>query len=206
MRKPLQLVLVIVASTTLSGCLDLDWAALAMFGGRNDVRQIEPNDRINISRDRAVIVYGVADQGKWPRDGIAVTLDEYSMEHHQIAFSCFVYNHAEAVLAAGTAEVHYFVFLVPAGYYIDGIINPTPVEEPYASMAFEAPAGRIVYIGDFVNVTEATGAEAKETFEFRRNIDAVRTVLKSYKNLKGDVTLASEVRVDRGPMPYPCMP
>ncbi|HUC66706.1 MAG TPA: hypothetical protein VMA53_14810 [Stellaceae bacterium] len=206
MRKPLQLVLVIVASTTLSGCLDLDWAMLSLFGGRNDVRQIEPNDWIDIPRDRAVIVYGVADQGKWPREGIAVTLDEYSMERHQIAFSCFLYNHADAVLAAGTAEVHYFVFRVPPGYYIDGIINPTPVAEPYASMAFEAPAGRIVYIGDFVNVTEAAGADAEETFEFRRNLDAARTALKSYKALHGELTLANGVRVDRGPMPYPCMP
>jgi len=150
MKRKTPLLLVVLA---LNGCVI------------NSVRPLSADD--TVSTHRATIVYGVKMEGRWNYPGFAVQLDEYNLNSSEITGNCFTYNRASAKIPAIPGTRHYFAFDVPAGHYVYSPFNGTQLSG--GNIRFEAPAGKSVYVGEFVftqnqsvvllrNLTEAKSA------------------------------------------------
>lgn len=99
------------------------------------------------SAHRAVIVYGVEVADRWPYAAFAVEVAEYDVAQQNITGNCFRFNRAQARVPPVPGPVSYFAFDVPAGHYVYSPFNRARLAGD--SMAFEAPAGRSVYLGSF---------------------------------------------------------
>jgi hypothetical protein len=97
---------------------------------------------------RAVVVYGVKVEGVWKYEGFAIQLAEYDMARADISGNCFRFNRTEAVVPPGPGEVTYFAFEVAPGHYVYSPFNGALLAGDV--QAFDVPAGKTVYIGDFI--------------------------------------------------------
>jgi len=146
---------------------------------------------------RAVIVYGVRVEGQWPYARYAVQLAEYSVERQAITGDCFRFNRVDAALPSTPAGIRYFAFEVPAGSWVYSPMNGAQFEgDP---VAFRAPAGQAVYLGDFIygkngRVTR-TGDLAAERAAIRQALPAV----------PADLVPAATIPV-AAPKPFLCTP
>jgi hypothetical protein len=147
--------------------------------------------------DRAVIVYGVRVDGQWPYPRYTVQLAEYSLERQAITGDCFRFNRTEATVPSAPAGIRYFAFQTAPGSYVYSPMNGAQLHgDP---VAFRVPAGRAVYIGDFIygkdgHVTLA-GNLAAERAAIRHDLPA----------LPPDLAPAETVTV-AAPRPFLCTP
>lgn len=111
----------------------------------NSVRAL-PNGDV-AANNRALIVYGVTVKGVWQYPKFGLQLAEYDSVKGNISGNCLTFNRTEAVVPSAPGEVQYFAFDVPSGYYVYSPFNVGLYDGDL--LAFEAPAGRSVYIGNF---------------------------------------------------------
>ena len=100
--------------------------------------------------DRAIVVYGIGVEGKSHYPGIGIGLDEYSIERQSITGDCWRFNRMQASVAAIAGTRQYFAFDVQPGHYVYSGFNGVRLRDREETLAFEVPAGRLVYLGDFV--------------------------------------------------------
>jgi hypothetical protein len=165
----LRLMAVVVVCVSVPGCL------------HNSVQPVTETRRAHPDSAHALVVVGVGLEAAWPFEAYSLALDEYSFEKHDITGNCFRYNHIEATRAPNPSTVTYFAYKVPAGTYVYSPFNANAIRAPSGSVAgFTAPAGKVVYFGDYVFV-------GNHTVELRRDINAARLAVGSL--IPGDVPL-----------------
>ncbi|HEX8788315.1 MAG TPA: hypothetical protein VF793_19165 [Telluria sp.] len=146
---------------------------------------------------RAVLVYGVKAEARWDTPRIGVQLTEYDLKRQAITGNCFLFNRTETSAPAVPGKINWFAFDVPPGYYVYSPFNGAGLEGP--SVAFEAPAGRATYIGDFVLVD-------RHTMQLRRPPEGERSALyAALPQLPRALDAAQTVPV-APPHPFLCTP
>jgi len=162
-----------VAAALLSGCL-----------GLNDVsRVVEPG--YTPSANRALLVIGAGMEGNWKAQKFPISLYEYDIQRKSITGNCWRSNE---VHAATELEIEYFVFDVAPGFYAGGG-GMAVFRDQTSPLAFEVPAGRVVYVGDFVYAKD-------RKVDLRRNMDRAMAAVKSvYPNITGEPLVAEAVPV-----------
>ncbi len=100
---------------------------------------------------RAIVIFGVGIEERWPYQGFSLILDEFSPADGRITGDCFFYNRLEAKTDATPHAVRYFVFSAPAGAYV---ISPNARYgfRDGQERRFDVRAGAVNYLGDFVLV------------------------------------------------------
>ena len=157
----LRLAAILVVCVTVPGCL------------QNRVRSVTESRRVHPDSAHSIVVVGLGLDVAWPFAAFSLSLDEYSIEKHDITGNCFRYNHIKVTRASNPAKVTYFAYEVPAGAYVYSPFNANAVLAPSApAKGFIAPAGRAVYFGDFV-------LAGNQTVELRTDIDAARLSVRS---------------------------
>lgn len=175
-------VAVLAAGCTLNGVKPLPTGAAARAG-------------------RAIVVYGVAVETRWNYAAFKVELAEYDLRAQALKGDCLRFNRMEAAVPPTPGQVRYFAFDVPPGTYVYSPFNGAPLDAGAApaARAFQAPAGRIVYVGDFVYSNA-------RTVLVPRDPGAVRQALaRSLPDLAGDIWPAAAVAV-APPRPFMCTP
>lgn len=168
----------------LSGCMLL-----------NNVVQITDADAEAPDANSAMVIYGIGVEGAWDAPEFAVALDEYDMERQSITGNCWRYNRMLASVPKDSRVVQHFIFEVTPGYYSFSGFNATSL----GASAFLAPAGQIVYLGDFIY-------SDKRTVVLRRNEDKLKMkILKKYPKLVEKITPADAVSI-KAPTMFLCMP
>lgn len=161
----------------------------------NSVKALPAGDIADTGR--AVIVYGVKVEGSWRYDGFTVELAEYDIGMQNITGDCFHFNRADARMATAPGAVKYFAFDVPPGHYVYSPFNGAPLAGDF--LAFEAPAGQTVYLGDFIFSENLSVALVRSLDEVKSGIGA------ALPGLKGRVTLSKTTPANR-PRPFLCTP
>ena len=175
MSRASQLLLSIFLIAGLSGCMLL-----------NSVVQIHETKAAVPDINRSVVVFGIGVEGAWEYPRFAVVLDEYDIERQSITGNCWRYNKMQASVPKDSKTVRLFAFEVEPGYYSFSGFNPVKLVGPGA---FSAPAGQIVYLGDFIYTGE-------RTIVLRRSDDAIqRELLKEHPSLADKITLAKAISV-----------
>lgn len=124
-------------------------------------------------------------EGNWKAQKFPIALYEYDMQRQSITGNCWRWNKAEA---ATQREVEYFVFDVAPGFYAGGG-GMVVFRGQTSPLAFEVPAGRIVYLGDFVYAKD-------HKVDLRRDVAAATAALrKSFPNVVGEPVVAKTVPV-----------
>ena len=173
----------IALAATLAGCTVSSTVPLAA-GGKPGA-------------DRAVIVYGVGVEGKWPYPRYAVQLAEYSLEQQNITGNCFRFNRVDAPVSSTSSGIHYFAFDVAPGSYVYSPMNGAQFNGD--TVAFRAPAGRAVYLGDFIYGKDGRATRTGD-------LDAERAALRqALPALPDDIEPAQTVPV-AAPKPFLCTP
>jgi hypothetical protein len=195
----------LVALAVLPGC---DLLILLNGAPRNDITPVKPEAWIASASGRATIVYGLADDAKWPYPELEIDLDRYSIERGEtIEADCERYDHTEASVPAGSAELHYFIFDAPAGDYVFSRQNGAALMSEADITAFSAPAGSVVYVGEFINRGKLEYTGTRPIIQFQRDLDAAKRALARHKDLAERLTLASAVVLDRVAAPQAmCVP
>jgi hypothetical protein len=153
---------------------------------------------------RSVVIYGIETRSGVPRFG--VSFDEYDIERQRITGNCFRYNRMQARTPVRVGTMNYFVFDVAPGHYVysagsnlEELFTPD-VEK---SKAFLIPAGKTVYLGDFIWVKGQgrTGLEVRgdkivrvwegNRIERRNSLEAMKKAL----HVSGEVVDAETVAV-----------
>lgn len=165
----------------------------------NSVRSLPTGSSVNPGR--ALVVYGVAVESDWKYAGFTVELDEYSVKAQAATGDCFHFNRMQASVAPTPGATMYFAFDAPAGAYVYNPFNGAALVPAarYDTTAFAAPAGKIVYVGDFVLSRDGMVAVT-------RDLDAARKALvTTLPDLRGEIWLAETLQVQR-PKPFLCTP
>lgn len=179
-------ILLLAMSLLLSGCL-----------GLNDVKAVPMPYKIKgklmtPSADRAWVIFGLVAEGPGYGDSspaFSVHADEYSLDRQNITGNCWRYNHMGANIPRIVGTHQYFAFDVKPGYYVPR----EPLSALKKHLVFEVPAGRIVYLGDFV----WTG---KATLDLRRDPGSIEAYF------EGEVALAEMKEVLHHPTGIVCSP
>ena len=182
MIRILRLVLVLAFASLSNGCT------------MNAVKSLPAGD--TPLGDRTVVVYGVKVEGDWKYPKFSVQLAEYDLAKQNITGNCFQFNRTEAVVASEPGAMKYFAFEVPPGYYVYSPFHPTRLSGDF--LAFEAPAGRSVYIGDFV-------LEKNQSVSLHRESIKTDGIDMTWPGLRSQISLASAVAVSR-PFVFMCTP
>ena len=146
---------------------------------------------------RAVIAYGVRVESPWEYSGFTVSLAEYNIGTQDITGNCFRFNRTEANVSSLPGNIKYFAFDVPAGYYVYSPFNGARIKGDF--YAFEAPAGKIVYLGDFI-------LKKGQLVHLERDFDKAKgEINRALPGLKGEASL-SKVTVVKTPHLFLCTP
>ncbi len=164
---------IVLSVPLLTGCLLL-----------NDVSRVdEPVYRP--SSDRALVIVGVGLEGDWGYPKFPVRFIEYDMARKTTVGNCWRWNRLEA---ATSKQIEYFFFDVAPGYYA-GSGGNTVVRGETSPLVFEVPAGRIVYLGDFIYARD-------QKIDLRRNVKAATEAMKNSPASAGsEVVVAKAVPV-----------
>lgn len=144
---------------------------------------------------RSVVVYGIAVKAasKFPRFGIAV--DEYDIERQNISGDCLRFNRMNASVVSTIGSAGYFVFDVRPGHYVYSQFNGASIADRVgSSTAFVVPAGKVVYLGDFV-------FEEDNRVELHNSLEVMKKAL----NVTTEV-LGTETMPVRNPKMFLCTP
>ena len=139
--------------------------------------------------DRALVIVGLGVEGWLPdhQSAFAATLYEYSLDRHAVMGNCWRNNRMEARVPAIVGTHEYFVFDVKPGAYVYAGITGTTMKH----LAFEVPAGQIVYVGDFVWTTFDSPKVYGEYPQMREGVVEHRNRLEAVKSyFQGKVVLA----------------
>jgi hypothetical protein len=151
---PISILLIVCA--TISGCL------------LNVVHPIKHAIPERSDSNHAIVVLGVGLDVPWPHTEFPLIFDEYSLKKQNITGNCFLYTRIEVRRPSALAPVSYFAFEVPASAYVYSQRNANAQLPPAPNATgFIAPAGKAVYIGDYVFV-------GNESVELRHNVEAAR--------------------------------
>lgn len=146
--------------------------------------------------DRSVVVFGVKVEDRWDYPEFAVELAEYSVKDQAITGTCLRFNRLHANVPATPGATRYFAFDVPPGAYAYSPFMTAPLPGPV--QAFAAPAGRTVYVGDFIY--------RDRQVVLSRNLAAAQDAIRqSLPGLDQQVALAGAEAV-RPPRPFMCTP
>jgi hypothetical protein len=146
---------------------------------------------------RAVIVYGVGVDGPWAYPNFSVQLTEYSIDKQAITGNCFRFNRVDAIVPATAIGIRYFAFDVAPGSYVYSPMNGAqPKGEP---VAFRVPAGRAVYLGDFVY-----GKDGRVTRG--GNLDGEKSAIRQALPAVPDDVMIADTVVVAAPKPFLCAP
>ncbi|NYE60179.1 hypothetical protein FHW58_001331 [Duganella sp. 1224] len=128
------LLLPLLLAGLLSGC------------GINHARPVSYTEVIG--NHRAMVIYGVKLEGVWRYPRFSLLLEEFDANTGKITGNCWVRTHTQATVDSTPGEVRYFAFDVPPGQYVYSPFNAKWLNG--GTLAFEAPAGKRTYVGDFV--------------------------------------------------------
>lgn len=145
-----------------SGCL-----------GLNDISSISTDSfsRPTAKIGRAIVLYGIGVEGKWDYPRFATVLDEYNFEQRSITGNCWRFNRMQESVPAIIGTRQYFIFDVKPGHYVYSGFNGARLRDSGEVPTFEVPAGRIVYLGDFVYSNDGK-------VDIRRDLDRVQSYFK----------------------------
>ena len=94
-----------------------------------------------------------------------------------------------------------------AGDYVFSRQNFAALTSEADRTAFAAPAGSVVYVGDFIDRGKLEYTGTYPIVQFQRDLDAAKRALERYKGLANRMTLASTVVLDRVAAPQVmCVP
>jgi hypothetical protein len=196
---------------SLSGCMVI-----------NTVSTIDEKDWLSPSPERAVVVFGIGNEGK-PSSYLNIILKKYILGKRELTTSCF-FTHYDLIQAglypSATGDKKYFVFDVLPGYYVynkDEII-------------FKVDAGKINYLGDFIRTDKKEacpewgcedgvgtyticmqddyplGSDCKKqryVMELRQDINAATAAVKKFRSLKPVLIPAEQVKIEGQSAPIP---
>ena len=147
--------------------------------------------------NRAVVVYGIQVKGSWPGAGFWVEVAEYDIEKQNITGNCFRFNRTKGLIPPDPGAIKYFAFDVPPGHYV---YSPFHFARSDADVfAFEAPAGKSVYLGAFI-------LEDSNLVSLTRNLNAVRNEInEALPGLEAEISVA-KARLVKRPFPFLCAP
>jgi hypothetical protein len=175
--------LLLALTTALSGCV---------------INGVRPHDGGEVPPGRAVVMYGVTVAGAWGYPRFGVALDHYDMAEQAITGNCFSFDRLQADVPATPAPTRYFAFDAPPGHYIFSAFNGSAFDGRH--LAFEAQAGRVIYIGNFVLGEQKTVTLARELDPVTR-----RAIAASQPGLAPVLQLAPQVAAAPG-RPLLCAP
>jgi len=173
----MRLFILLIISVLVSGCFFL-----------NDVNPFSTPDEFLANRatppaERAIVIFGLSVEGpgyhaitRW----FSVHMDEYSIERQSITGNCWRSNNMEAKVPGIIGTRQYFSFDVKPGYYVSREF----LDASDKNLVFEVPAGRVVYLGEFVWTSES-----------RIGLKRDPSTVKSY--FGGDVLLANTRQVSQ---------
>jgi hypothetical protein len=154
-----------------------------------------------VAEGRTIVAYGVGVEGNWSTPFFSVQLDEYNLETQATAGNCFRFNRMNATVLPTPGSIRYFVFDAPPGAYVYSAFHTVRLTctTQCGTQVFEAPEGRIVYIGDFIYSRD-------DSVAFRRDLEAFNKARgKSLPDLRGEVVLAKMTPAQR-PGLFLCSP
>jgi hypothetical protein len=179
-------IFILVVTFLLPGCLLL-----------NDVSPYNAHD-LKVNPDRSLVIIGLSVESiessyNFPKVGIG--FDEYDATNQKITGNCWRYNNIDASVSTTPDKIRYFIFDVPNGTYSYSGFNSVRLQtQDSKTLAFLAPAGKVVYLGDFIRTN-------KKRFEMRHNLEyATYELKKRYPEFKGKLVIA-----DSFPIPPPRM-
>lgn len=154
----------------------------------NDVRPVsEPGHPPH--PDRSIVVFGAAVEGHWPWQGYPISFYEYDLQKQSMTATCFRWNKIDAVADNKTQNRQYFVFDVAPGFYAGGPGDWTYLRGQPSTVAFEAPPGQVVYLGDFIYAKD-------QRVDLKYDLDALVAALsKSHPKLGQAPSVAKPVVV-----------
>jgi hypothetical protein len=125
----------------------------------------------DISASQSVLVFGVGVESKQgDASAFSIQLDEYDLDAQRAVGNCLRYNRAIATVPTDEGRpVQYFAFTVPAGRYASSWFS-SGRELDGGPRAFDAPAGGVVYAGDFVSAPS-------RLVVMRSNLETARSAL-----------------------------
>ena len=163
---------------------------------RNSAKPLEA-DTATVARSSAILVYSIKAEETWHAPRLAVTLDRYDMREQVNAGNCFNYDRTTASIPSASQEVVDFAYVVPQGYYT--LSSFSTFDHEIESLAIAAPAGRAVYVGEFVYVRGGS-------LQLRRDMStAINRLSAAYPKLAESLSLAETATV-RPPRPFLCAP
>lgn len=186
MRRFVSFLSVSLLSFHLSGCLT------------NSVREFTAQ-QTRIAQDESVLVLALKNtasniESKAP---FAVTLNEYDLTQQKITGNCWHNNQVSAVADSGTENVRFFAFRVPAGHYVFSGFNTRRLNA--SANTFEAPAGKLVYLGTFQ-------VDGKSNVILVEELASAREFVKTqWPQLESELNLAKRLQAPAGPM-FLCTP
>ncbi len=126
-----------------------------------------------------------------PKIAVSFVLYEYDMESQSITGNCWRFNRIRgSSILAIDSSIKYLMFDVAPGYYAGG---GTSLFKGYTSpLAFEVPAGQIVYLGDFIYMNDGhIDLRHNRQVVLKRNIKAAQVaLLNSYPEVRGKIEQA----------------
>jgi hypothetical protein len=157
--------------------------SLPLLGGcllLNDVSRVDgPIHRPG--SERALVIVGVGMEGDWGAPEFPIRFVEYDMARKTAVGDCWRWNRLEA---STSKQIEYFVFDVAPGHYAGGGGNSGVRGNETSPLAFEVPAGRIVYLGDFIYARD-------HKIDLRRNVRAATETLRNSPTIAdGEVVVA----------------
>ena len=151
--------------------LALTLALLLSACVRNNAREIALSDAAAPDHGLATVAFGLEIEPTLNDAPYSIELDRYDPSTMQLDAGCWVYDRILLSAGARFEGVRYFAFRAPAGHYgpspltsllRHGLSGGTSRKYPY----FEAAAGNLLYLGDFVFRPETV--PSRLTFQHRR--------------------------------------
>ena len=131
--------------------LALFWATAC---ARNNVDAIPLTEASEAGQWSAVVVFGMERHPGLDDQHYSVGFDRYDPDAGKLDADCWVYDRIRASIKGPITGIQYFAFRVPAGFYSGSLLTSSPMVTngltPSSYPYFEAPAGALVYLGDFV--------------------------------------------------------
>lgn len=149
------------------------------------------------TENRSIITFGVKVEGDWEYPAFTIQVAEYDNDAQNITGNCLTFNRADATVPSRLSAIRYFSFDVRPGHYVYSPFNGAQLKGDF--YAFEAPAGKSVYIGDFIY-------EKNKAVLLTRNLGNAKPVLKiELPKLSEEISLAKTTIVKQ-PVPFLCTP
>lgn len=186
MRLFISSLFAVIVSLNVTGCLI------------NSVREYTPQQS-KLSDGESVLLLSIRNvkQEGQDRGPFSVVLNEYDLAQGKITGNCWRNNQVSAVHDAQSEDVRFYAYRVPAGIYVFSGFNTRSLVSD--SNAFEAPAGKFVYLGEFER-SSANSLRLNGDIEVARNF-----LTKQWPQHSPSLELAHRKKVVAGPM-FLCTP